>query len=205
MIALTKEFRRYVRDRVVQKAYSCILNPQGRAKTSMQIALLGLELKGHLPKDLRALEMFGMHGLWHTMDYVHKVAHLDILEINENYHRLSKLNLKEYPVRFIHTDALQWIKESGERYNFIVADTPSHTPRFYDDSELPVFLPELVRLLTSNSVLIFNVHSTVLSRSDEFQNLVIDKLNELKVAVIELFFVPRSSNVSYCVVVARKE
>lgn len=50
--------------------YSFLGKHVGKLQTPMQQVLLQLQIKELLPSRVDALEMFGMHGLWHTMDYV---------------------------------------------------------------------------------------------------------------------------------------
>lgn len=56
----------------------------------MQQVIYDLSQKGVLPQRLIALEMFGMHGFWHTMDYIKYVDSLDFFEIDADYANLAK-------------------------------------------------------------------------------------------------------------------
>ena len=110
--------------------YSKLSGEEKKLKTGMQSVLLLLRSKDLLPKKIRALEMFGMHGLWHTMDYVHLVEHLDIFELDKKFSDLSKKNLPKNKTNFFSEDSIKWISSSNKTYNFIVADIP-YSGTFY--------------------------------------------------------------------------
>lgn len=162
----------------------------------MQSVLLQLKLKKILPDKINALEMFGMHGLWHTRDYVNHVGHLDIFEIDPEYHRLSKKALAGYPVSFYCDDSIKYISATDKKYNFIVADIPFGGD-FYKEDGLPRFFSDMIRVADQGSVLIFNCHSVFLSDFKNLQDRIRTQCDSREVK--DLFFVARNSNVSYIV------
>lgn len=165
-----------------------------KLRSSMKLLLLQLELKKLLPNKINALEMFGMHGLWHTMDYLHLVDSLDIFELNQHYHKLSRLNLRGYKVNFYNEDSIKFIHNTTNKYNFIVADIPFNGP-FYDENGLPLFLDDMIRIASDSSVIIFNLHS---SRLQYFEKVQADIKDKVKNRIIkDLFFVPKNSSIGY--------
>lgn len=195
---MKKEDLQYYKDLFKYSLYKRITGVNNKSKTCMQSTLLQLKVKCLLPEKINAIEMFGMHALWHTMDYIDYVSSLDIFEINERYHELSKVKLKKYPVNFYNLDSIKYIKETNIKYNFIVADIP-YGGDFYDENGLPLFFEDLIRISDNNSIIIFNCHTEKLK---EFKTLI--KLINKKVGskeIKDLFFVPRHNLVSYIVLV----
>ncbi len=140
---MKKEVIQYYKDRMKQSFFSRFSGIKNRVKTGMQSILLELKIKDLLPEKINALAMFGMHALWHTMDYIEYVNHLDIFEIDITYHDLSKIQLKGYPVEFHNSDSIKYVQETGSKYNFIVADIPYSGP-FYEADGLPYFFDHLI-------------------------------------------------------------
>lgn len=183
-------------DKAKSAIYSLIIRKANKVQTPMTNLMLQLELKGLLPKKIKAIELFGMHGLWHTLDYVKKVESLDIFEIDEVYHNYSKKVLKDYNVNYYNSDCLQYAQTTKEKYNLIVADIP-YSGNFYNDSGLPFFFNSLVRMSDTKSVIVFNIHS---SRLNSFKKVVDEIENNLSTHHInDLFFVPRNNQISYVV------
>ncbi|MBI3519251.1 MAG: hypothetical protein HY062_07820 [Bacteroidetes bacterium] len=190
----------YYKDRLKYLFYKNTTGINKKSKTSMQSLLLQLEVKKLFPKKISAIEMFGMHGLWHTMDYINYVSNLDIFEINKSYHELSKSVLKKYPVQFYNLDSIKYIKETNNKYNFIVADIP-YGGDFYDDNGLPVFFEYLIKISEYNSVIIFNCHSSKLKGYNSLTRLIKDKVRLRE--ILDLFFVPRNNQMSYIALVIK--
>lgn len=193
---MSSETTQYYKDRLKLAFYNRITGKKKKIKTAMQSALLQLDLKGLFPANAKAIELFGMHGLWHTTDYIRYVDSLAIFEINKKYHELSKKVLKKYPVTFHHADSLKYAAETADRYNFVVADTP-YGGDFHDPDGLPVFFDDLVRICLPGGVIIFNIHSDQLHRFKTIEALISQKLGARKLK--DLFFTPRNQSVSYIV------
>ncbi|MFM9986038.1 MAG: hypothetical protein ACKVOK_12440 [Flavobacteriales bacterium] len=194
---MKKEIIQYWKDRLKYVLVKIIAGENRRVKTPMQQIILTLRLKQLLPKQISAIELFGMHGLWHTMDYVPLVKSLDIFEINKSYHELSKKLLKKYPTRFFHEDSIRFIASTNLNYNFVVADIP-YGGDFYAENGLPHFFEDLVRIMdASGGVLIFNCHSRFLKSHKILQQHIESQIK--KHVVMDLFFLPRNDNISYIV------
>lgn len=162
----------------------------------MQNVMLQLKLKKLLPSKINAIEMFGMHALWHTMDYIDYISNLDMLEINNNYHELSKKKLKKYPVKFYNLDSIKFIKETKNKYNFIVSDSP-FLEEFYDKTGLPYFFESLFDIAEPNSIIIFNCPSEKLNEFVQLELLIRKRVESRRVK--DLFFTPRNEKVMYVV------
>lgn len=197
---MNKEDIQYYKDRIKYSFYKRITGINKKSKTCMQSALLQLKCKNLLPKKINAIEMFGMHALWHTMDYINYVCHLDIFEINLRYHELSKIVLKNYPVHFHNADSIKYINETNVKYNFIVADIPFGGD-FYDHNGLPKFFDDLIKISDVDGIIIFNCHTEKLKEYNALIRLINEKVKTKEIK--DLFFVPRSDLVSYVVLVLR--
>ncbi len=196
------ELIQYWKDRLKYLFVKSITGENRRVKTPMQQIILTLRLKNILPERITAIEMFGMHGLWHTMEYVTLVESLDIFEINKSYHELSKKLLKNYPTQFFHEDSIQFIASTNLNYNFVVADIPFGGD-FYDLTGLPVFIDDLIKLIDpSGGVLIFNCHSHFLKSYKQLQECIKSSVHTHVVS--DLFFVPRNESMSYIVLCLNK-
>ncbi len=193
---MKKENIQYYKDRLKYFFYKKTTGINKKSKTSMQSLLLQLQIKNLLPEKIYAIELFGMHGLWHTMDYINYVDNLDIFEINERYHELSKNVLKKYPVQFYNLDSIIYIKETKNKYNFIVADIP-YGGDFYDNNGLPYFFEYFIKIANNNSIIIFNCHSAKLKEYNFLVKLINEKIEQREIK--DLFFVPRNNVMSYIV------
>lgn len=192
------EFAQYYKDRIKTAFFRKVSGLNARAKTGMHTLLLELKIKGLLPKNIRALEMFGMHGLWHTMDYVPFVEHLDIFEINEKYHELSKKNLKGFPVDFQCADSIAFVESRPQPYDLVVSDIPFGGD-FYNQNGLPKFLPAMIEATAQKGVLIFNIHSSQLVDFNTFTGLIRAACGSRE--VVDLFYTPRNEWVTYTTIV----
>ena len=70
---MSREKSVYRKDFLKFKLYGLVKKKAIRFQTGMDQIMLQLELRDSLPNNATAIEMFGMHGLWHTMDYINKV------------------------------------------------------------------------------------------------------------------------------------
>lgn len=195
---MKKEDFQYYKDRIKQSLYRRFTGINKRTKTGMQSVILELKIKNLLPAKINAIEMFGMHALWHTMDYIEYVDHLDIFEINTRYHELSKIKLKKYPVQFYNADSINYVRTTKLKYNFVVADIP-YSGDFYDDSGLPPFFNDLIRIAESDAVIIFNFHSEKLRDYSGITALIHEKTGQRKIK--DLFFTPRNELITYIILV----
>jgi len=197
---MKKEKIQYYKDLLKYFLYKKVTGVNKKTKTSMQSVLLQLQVKNLFPEKINAIEMFGMHGLWHTMDYINYVSNLDIFEINKGYHELSKNALKSHPVQFYNVDSIKYIKKTSNKYNFIVADIP-YGGDFYDDNGLPFFFEYFIKISNDNSIIIFNCHSVKLKEYNFLVKIIKEKTEQREIK--DLFFVPRNDEMSYIVLVIK--
>jgi hypothetical protein len=122
------EMRQLVADRAKRTVVD-VAQRVGRLQTPMTQLLETLHAYGELPQQVVALELFGMHGLWHTRDYVARCAALDLYEINSTYAEYAARTLPR--TRVINADSIQDVKAGAlprPSYNFIVCDNPVQAP-----------------------------------------------------------------------------
>lgn len=167
-----------------------------KLQTPMEQVILQLKQKGLLLDQIKAIEMFGMHGLWHTMDYVDVVKSMDFFEIDKDYLILSKLNLNKYNVNYYCEDSILNIKNTNNKYNLIIADIP-YDGKFYGPDHLPIFWEDIIRITKRDAVIIINIHNKYLKDYSLLRESIIKSTNK---EVKDLFFVVRNQLVSYLVV-----
>jgi len=71
---------------------------------------------------LSSLELFGAKGELHTKDYAHKVASLEVWEINPRNEAALRRNLSMADVKI--TNSYDEIKKTQKKYDLIVIDNP---------------------------------------------------------------------------------
>ncbi len=169
-----------------------------RLKTGIEVVFLLLTYKGYLRPDASALEVFGMHGLWHTKYYLKYIGHLDIFEINKTYSRLSRLALGTRKVSFYHQDSLIYLSETERKYDLVVADTPV-AGGFFEADGLPRFWKDLIQVTAPRGIVIFNVLTEFVSSNRSFPTTVMKALHGRRLR--DFFFVPRNDVMCYGVVV----
>ncbi len=191
------QYSQYIKDSVKTNLSDLISGKFGRLRTSMQSIFLLLTLKKLLPKKIAAIELFGMHGLWHTKDYIRHVQSLDLFELDPKYHQLSKKVFRKFPVQYFNEDSIKYISITDKKYDLVIADIPAGG-NFYAANGMPAFWNDLVRVTLPGGILIFNMHSDKLSNFKTIENLVKDNSNNRSVR--DIFFMPRNSIITYVVV-----
>jgi hypothetical protein len=149
------EARQIVADRV-KRAVVEVAQRVGRLQTPMTQLMGALRADDMLPERLIALELFGMHGLWHTRDYVRHCASLELYEINPIYAAYAARTLPNTEV--VVGDSIAAVKAGTLKklkYNFIVADNPFRAPFGDGYAEHFDLFPEVLDKLDSG-VLIVN-------------------------------------------------
>lgn len=129
----------------------------GRLKTPMDITIDTLRSFNSLPKNLNALEVFGMYGLWHTRDYFPLCNQLEIYEWDKTYYTLLKM---QYPKSVcVHADSVMAINEHKLKrnlYNFIVVDNPIGEKYGNNYFEHFNFFENMIRYTDNNGVIVLN-------------------------------------------------
>lgn len=192
-----EESRRFVKDYVKSRLYRVLQRRQGKLVTGMQSLLIQLRAKELLPDRIDALEMFGMHGLWHTLDYVGVVHSLDMFEINEKYLKQSKRTLAGFNVRYFQQDSIAYISSCPPSYNLVIADIPFAGP-FYNSNGLANFLPDMIRICKGKSVIVMNCAMSILPNYKQLQESIRKEVFDRNCK--DIFFVPRNSQLCYIVV-----
>jgi len=119
-----EELLQVIKDYVKRKVIN-LGRRAGRLKTPMDMVILALQTYGILPQNLTALELFGMHGLWVTVDYAYLCNYLELWEINPTYCKFAQKFLPKATVKIGDSiDAVKKGKLLRDDYNFIVIDNP---------------------------------------------------------------------------------
>lgn len=130
----------------------------GRLKTPMDMVILDLQVHQLLPKKLIALELFGMHGLWITVDYAHLCDYLELWEIDPYFANFARKFLAKAAVKI--GDSIEAVKKGNllrNDYNFVVIDNPiSGTFGSGNYCEHFDLFPALFERIAGKSVLIMN-------------------------------------------------
>lgn len=98
--------------------------------------------------ELDALEMFAYTGKLQTMDYASLVSSLEAWEINPNNEEALKRNLPYAKIKIV--DSYKEIKETKNKFNLIVIDSPGSLEHFD-------VLPHLKRITKLPATIILNV------------------------------------------------
>jgi hypothetical protein len=195
-----------------------------RLRTPMQMLLAMLEMKGHLPKSLVALELFGRHGLWITKDYADRCDYLEFYEIDPQYAKFARRFIPRAIV--ITADSIERVKTKGlrkDKYNFIVADNPYGSPygnNYYEHFDL---LPEILYYLDEGIFLInfiYNVKGMKISDQQVEKrkayygtpvppvctavNVYRDIIEKQGIGVLDAICVPRNPNISFMAFVLKR-
>lgn len=190
--------KQYWKDLVKYHCYSFLEKHAGKVQTPMHQVLLQLKIRKLLPARVNALEMFGMHGLWHnTMEYVRCVDTLDFFELDPVYLDLAKRKLSKYNVHFHGEDSISYIKKTEKMYSLIVSDSPFGGD-FYEKDGLPYFLKDMVNHAAEESVLVFNFANKYSPNISSIRR-EINAIRETE----EVFMVVRNKVMSYIVAAFR--
>lgn len=121
--------------------------------SNMQKILRRLRDKGIVLEDLKALEMFGYTGNFHTQDYAPYVAELDVWEIKPALENQLKNNLPMANIKI--TDTYKEIKHSNKRYDLIVIDNNWNCAGgYYEHFSL---FPDVYKIASDKALFIINV------------------------------------------------
>jgi hypothetical protein len=118
-----------------------------------------LSQRGVRTHQLRALEVFGGTGDRHTIDYVGKVARLDVWELDPRRSAALRRNLPT--ARILNTDSFEEVRSTSERYDLVVVDN-TITPYGAGRVEHFDLFPAIFRIVRDPGVLVLNVCPHVL-------------------------------------------
>jgi hypothetical protein len=122
------ETRQIARD-VVKRRFIDVAQRVGRLQTPMTQLVDTLRAYDALPSQVRALELFGMHGMWHTRDYVNLCASVEVYELNATYAAYAARTLPNSDV--VIADSVKAVQRGTlkrAKYDFVVADNPISAP-----------------------------------------------------------------------------
>lgn len=192
----------YLKECIKWKILKCFKRNVGRIGSPMDYVMLELISKGYLMGNAKALELFGMYGLWHTMDYLPYIEHLDFFDIEEHYIKYARRTFKDVrnKVDLYCADSVKYIYATKNRYDVVIADTPYGVSSFYDENGLPTFFEGLLNVLKGRGILIFNIHTSNIIKWQLIKSALKKRLagdREIK----DIFVMPRNEMVSYVVIV----
>ncbi|MEW6668913.1 MAG: hypothetical protein AB1512_27200 [Thermodesulfobacteriota bacterium] len=128
-----------------------------RLQTPMAMQMSVFHAYGYLPQPIIALELFGMHGLWHTVDYAPACSYLELYEINSVYAKFAKRFIPDAVV--IEADSIDAVlnrKLRREKYNFILSDNPMAAPYGHDYFEHFSLFPQIGGYVENGGILLLN-------------------------------------------------
>jgi hypothetical protein len=193
-----------------------------RLKTPMDVLIGQLSVHGYLPGRLDALELFGMHGLWHTRDYFPFCGALEFYEIDPLYAAYARKTLAGSRVHV--KDSILTVREGRldqRKYNFIVIDNPAtpfgngyiehfdlfpHVLNYIDEGVLTLnFLHDPPVLSEEHSKRRQEFYGIALPGLKEALNIYRNHFNGAGLTVEESFYVPRNRHLGYLSFVVRKK
>jgi hypothetical protein len=132
-----------------------VLRPVRRSLglSPMQKVLRRLRARGIDLKSVRALELFGGSGAYHTVDYSDKVGSLEVWEIDPELESSLRANLPNTTVRIV--DCYAELKRTTGRFDFVIVDNPMST--YGGHCEHFDLFPDIFRVLCDQTVLILDV------------------------------------------------
>jgi hypothetical protein len=123
------------------------------ALSPTQKVLRGLRARGIDLSSLRALELFGGRGVYHTLDYASRVSSLEVWEIDPRLESDLRRNLPRATVRIV--DCHEEIKRTPGRFDLIVVDNPMST--YEGHCEHFDLFPDLFRVACDESIVLLDV------------------------------------------------
>lgn len=176
----------YVSEVVKRRVTDLVTARLRRLRSPMQMIVAQLQAKRLMPQPAHALELFGLYGIYVTMDYLPHVDSVDFFELDEERLNLARHNLPADKVRFHAEDSVAYVARTDRRYNFIVADPPIGGCSFHDASGLPAFFEDLVRVADSRAVIAATVSARSLERYQEVEDQLRARAGDRK--VVDFFF-----------------
>jgi hypothetical protein len=123
------------------------------ALSPTQKGLRKLRARGVHLGSLRALELFGGRGVYHTLDYASRISSLEVWEIDPLLESDLRRNLPRATVRIV--DCHEEIKRTSGRFNFLVVDNPMST--YGGHCEHFDLFPDLFRVACDESIVLLDV------------------------------------------------
>jgi len=162
-----------------KRCFIDVLKRSERLKTSMDTVILTLRHFNIIPKEIIALELFGMCGLWVTKDYGHYCNYLELWEINPFYAKWAQYFLPNATVQNGDSiEACQKGKLLRNDYNFIVIDSPGGP--FNDGNYCEHFdiFPSIFNYTAKNFIMIITIIRSIESQIELTDKIRIDRWKE---------------------------
>jgi hypothetical protein len=201
----------------LKRKYIDLVRRGDRLQTPMEMQINLLNAYSYLQKPIIALELFGMHGLWHTIDYASICSYLELYELNHVYAIFAKKFIKNAMV--VEADSINVVlnnKLKKKKYNFIVSDNPLGSPfgnNYFEHFDL---FPEIIDYVEDEGVLSLNfIYNDLYSLSKQHSEKrtefygngnpsireAVDVYKGLFMkrgkAVVDFLFLPRNKHIGY--------
>ena len=137
------------------RVFRNVLRPVRRSLglSPMQKVLRRLRARGINLRSLRALELFGGSGAYHTVDYADKVGGLEVWEIDPQLESSLRANLPNATIRIV--DCYTELGRTPDRFDFVIVDNPMST--YGGHCEHFDLFPDIFRVVSAQAVLILDV------------------------------------------------
>lgn len=149
---------RIYKDWLITKVTIWLKNKPFHVKTPIDYLMLSFKTSGTLPERIRALEIFGMYGLYVTKHYSHLCESVELWELDPSFAEFAR-KFSDKNVHVITGDSVTAVREGTikGRFNLLVIDNPLVSP--YGDELYEHFnvLPEIFKLAEDQFLVIFNV------------------------------------------------
>jgi hypothetical protein len=202
--------------------YIDFLRGGSRLRTPMELLISTLSARGYLPSEIRALELFGMCGLWITKDYADICSYLELYEINPVYAMYAHKFIPNATV--VNSDSIKALRERRLRkqsYTYIVSDNPIRCPFGNGYCEHFDLFPEIVSYIDGGILQLSFLHNieglglstNQLQRREEFYGRVDPSVIQAvhtyerlmpKTTILDFVFLPRNSAGSFLAFVLKK-
>ena len=127
-------------------------------RSPLDMVFLNLKMRNLLPTRIRALDLFGDHGLKTTYDYTPLCESVDLWEIDKMTCRIASRIHKGSNITVNQGDSILALRSmENKRYNLVVSDNPFSVYGANEYCENFDIFPHVFNILQDESVLILNV------------------------------------------------
>jgi len=155
-MTMLKAYLHFIRNLIVRRRVDKARRTLG-LRTPLDTVISILKSKNLLPHSIRALEPFGMYGLWVTKDYADLCESLEFWELDPTYAKFAKAVLRSSRVSVNTGDSIEACKIAYKNapFNFIVIDNPARS--FGPYCEHFDLWPNILKYADSQCSIILNV------------------------------------------------
>jgi len=149
---------RIYKDWLITKGTIWLKGKPFHLRTPIDYLMLSLKMSGYLPKKLRALELFGMYGLYVTKHYSHMCESVELWELDAQFADFAR-KFSDKNVQVITGDSVNAVRQGSikGKFNLLVVDNPLVSPYGPELFEHFNVMPEIFKLAEDNFAIIFNV------------------------------------------------